>query len=214
MGERCRLERLSVMHSGDAAEPSTLANVSAEKAVLVAYATRFGSTRGVAERIAAKLRQHAVRVELRSAEDVDGMDRYAAVILGSAVFGQRWIPAAEALVRNNEDVLSRRPVWLFSVGTFDDRKRLIGPLMRREPKGIKAFEQAIRPRDYRVFAGVIDRHQWPLPSRIFYYAFGGRLGDNRNWPEIDAWAAGIARWLAPNAAGREDLPQETTGSRP
>jgi hypothetical protein len=50
--------------------------------------------------------------------------------------------------------------------------------------------------DYRVFAGVIDRHQWPLGSRLFYHALGGRLGDNRNWKAIDSWAACIARTLA------------------
>jgi menaquinone-dependent protoporphyrinogen oxidase len=198
---RCLRERLSVMHSGQAAEPSKSASAPAEKPVLVAYASSFGSTRGVAERIAAKLREHAVGVELRSVQDVHGLDGYAAVILGSAVFNQRWIPAAEELVRGKEAALSRLPVWLFSVGTFDDRKRLIGPLMKREPKGIEEFEEAIRPRDYRVFAGVIDRHQWPLPSRIFFHALGGHLGDNRNWPEIEAWAAGIARELAPDRAG-------------
>jgi menaquinone-dependent protoporphyrinogen oxidase len=142
-----------------------------------------------------------VGVELRSVQDVHGLDGYAAVILGSAVFNQRWIQAAEELVRGKEAALSRLPVWLFSVGTFDDRKRLIGPLMKREPKGIEEFEEAIRPRDYRVFAGVIDRHQWPLPSRIFFHALGGHLGDNRNWPEIEAWAAGITRELAPDRAG-------------
>ncbi len=59
--------------------------------------------------------------------------------------------------------------------------------------GIRDIEQAIRPRDYRVFAGVIDRHQWPLFSRLFFYAVGGRLGDNRDWAANDAWTESIAR---------------------
>jgi hypothetical protein len=37
--------------------------------------------------------------------------------------------------------------------------------MKREPHGIREIEAAVHPRDYRVFAGVIDRHQWPLMSR-------------------------------------------------
>ncbi len=85
--------------------------------------------------------------------------------------------------------------WLFSVGTFGDRKRLIGPLMRREPKGIRELERELRPRDYRVFAGVIDRHQWPFFSRLFFHSLGGRLGDNRDWDAIDAWAREIAHAL-------------------
>jgi hypothetical protein len=38
----------------------------------------------------------------------------------------------------------------------------------------------------RVFADAIERHQWPLASRLFFHAFGGRFGDNRDWREIDA----------------------------
>jgi menaquinone-dependent protoporphyrinogen oxidase len=156
--------------------------------VLVAYATRFGSTEGVARRIADGLRKAGHPVELREVEaDIDA-GAYSAVILGSAVFNQRWLPEAEEFVRRNTDRLRTRPVWLFSVGTFGDRRPIIGRLMRREPKSIGATEAAIHPREYRVFAGVIDKGHWPALSRLFYHALGGHLGDNRDWHEIDAWA--------------------------
>jgi menaquinone-dependent protoporphyrinogen oxidase len=159
--------------------------------VLVAYATKHGSTRGVAERIAASLREAGNRVELRPGDQLSDVSAYDAVVFGSPVFNQRWLPEAEQFVQRNLAALAVRPVWLFSVGTFGDRKRVIGPLMKREPKGIRGFEEAIHPREYRVFAGVIDRHQWPLRSRWFYYSLGGRLGDNRDWLDIDAWADDI-----------------------
>ena len=54
---------------------------------------------------------------------------------------------------------------------------------------------AIGPRGYRVFAGVIERSQWPAPSRLLYHLLGGRLGDNRDWADIDAWARTIAAQL-------------------
>jgi menaquinone-dependent protoporphyrinogen oxidase len=162
---------------------------------LVAYASRFGSTRGVADRIAAGLRARGLPVDLRSVEECIDLSLYDAVVFGSAVYDQRWAPAGQAFVRRNLGALTGRPVWLFSVGTFGDSKRLIGPLMRREPKDIGALEDVIRPRGYRVFAGVIDRHQWPFVSRLFFHAFGGRLGDNRDWPAIDAWTDSIARAL-------------------
>jgi menaquinone-dependent protoporphyrinogen oxidase len=163
--------------------------------VLVAYATRFGSTRGVAERIAAQLRRAGCNVELHSCDTAAGIGSYDAVILGSAVFNQRWLAEADQFSRVNRDVLASRPVWLFTVGTFGDTKRIIGGLMRREPRDIRVLQDTIHPRDYRVFAGVIDRHQWPLGSRLFYHALGGRLGDNRDWPAIDEWATEIARAL-------------------
>lgn len=175
--------------------------------MLVAYASRFGSTKGVAERIAATLAESGVPAVSRPVVEVEDVEPYHAVVLGSAVFSQRWMPEAEELVRTRGASLAERPLWLFSVGTFGDTKRLIGPLMRREPKGIEEVVGELHPRGYRVFAGVIDRHQWPFVSRIFYHALGGRLGDNRDWDEIEAWAREIAaamsvRTTAPAAIAR------------
>jgi hypothetical protein len=105
------------------------------------------------------------------------------------------------------DDLADLPVWLFSVGTFGDRKPLLGPLMKREPKGIDDLRTALQARQYRVFAGVTDRHQHPYLSRLFFHALGGRLGDNRDWNQIDDWADEIAGRLATGAprAGRSEL---------
>ena len=160
--------------------------------VLVAYATRAGSTRGIAERIAATLRDAGLRVWLSCADAQLAAGAYDAVVLGSPVLDQRWLPDAEAFVAHNRDALARCPVWLFSAGTFGDRKPVIGRLMRREPENIGELLETIGPRDYRVFAGVIDRAQWPPPSRLFFHLLGGRFGDNRDWPDIEAWARGIA----------------------
>ena len=41
---------------------------------------------------------------------------------------------------------ARRRTWLFSVGTFGDRRRVIGPLMRREPRNIAQVRETMRPR--------------------------------------------------------------------
>lgn len=168
--------------------------------VLVAYASRHGATRGVAERICIRLHDAGLEVDLRGVEDERDLPPSSAVVLGSPVYDQRWPPEADAFVRRHRSALAERPLWIFSVGTFGDRRRGIGRLMTREPRGIDELRQAIRPRDYRVFAGVIRREQWPLPSRMLFHAFGGRLGDNRDWSDIDAWADGIGAALAPAAA--------------
>jgi menaquinone-dependent protoporphyrinogen oxidase len=173
--------------------------------VLVAYASRHGSTRGVAERVAARLAEHGGRVHVRPVDQVDDLDGYDAVVFGGPVYNGAWLPEAERFVCANVDELAGGPVWLFSVGAFGDRKRVFGPLMKKEPKGIAGIRQALHPRDYRVFAGVIDRHQWPVASRLFYRALGGRLGDNRDWPEIDAWAGRIAHELQAHCRSRSSV---------
>jgi menaquinone-dependent protoporphyrinogen oxidase len=92
--------------------------------------------------------------------------------------------------------LAARPVWLFSVGAFGDTKHAIGGLAHKEPRRIAEVRAAIGPREYRVFQGVIQKHQWPFWSRAFFHAFGGRFGDHRDWPVIDAWADRIALTLS------------------
>jgi menaquinone-dependent protoporphyrinogen oxidase len=168
--------------------------------VLLAYATRNGSTHGVASRIADALRKEGHRVELRAAEANIDASAYSAVILGSAVFNQRWLPEAEEFLHHNSDTLRDRPVWLFSVGTFGDSRRVIGPLMKREPKQIGQLQ----PRSIRATTGYSPvssiAKQWPLPSRLLYHALGGHLGDNRDWHDIEAWADRIGHALSSTSA--------------
>ena len=98
-------------------------------------------------------------------------------------------------MRRHAAVLARKPVWLFSIGSFGDRHPIVGGLIKKEPKEIGEFEQTVRPRDYRVFAGVIDLDHWPAWGRLLFKALGGDAGDNRRWPDIDAWAEEIAHEL-------------------
>lgn len=163
--------------------------------VLVVYASREGATRDVAERIAERIAEQGRYVELRTAAEVDQFAAYDAVVLGSAIYDRSWLPEAEALVRRNLGSLAGRPVWFFSVGSFPDTHRVMGRLMKRSPRGIGAVVDAVRPRGYRVFGGVIRHGQWPWFSRLLLRALGGHLGDNRDWDAIDAWACEIGRAL-------------------
>ena len=67
--------------------------------VLVAYASEHGSTGGVAKRIAARLGEREAHVEVRPVIDVDGVGGYHAVVLGSGLYHQRWIPRASAITQ-------------------------------------------------------------------------------------------------------------------
>lgn len=168
--------------------------------VLVAFASRGSSTREVAERIAGRLRTCGHHVTLTSVRQASQARAYGAVVLGSAVYDGAWPSEATSFVREFRDLLASRPVWLFSMGTFDDCHPVVGRFMKSEPRGIGEIVAAIRPRDYRVFAGVVDGSRWPWWGRLVLRAFGGRPGDNRNWPEIDRWSDDIGRALQ-NEAG-------------
>ena len=162
------------------------------KPILIAYASRHGSTREVAERLAAVLRGRGHCVELRAAAQTRDVSGYQAIVIGSPVYDGAWLPEASEFVRQNLDRLASVPVWLFSVGAFGDEHPVIGRLMKKEPREMARFLQTIRPRDYRVFAGVIDANSWPSYGKLLLRIFGGRVGDNRDWQSIERWAAEIA----------------------
>jgi menaquinone-dependent protoporphyrinogen oxidase len=160
--------------------------------VLVGYASRFGSTQEIAMRIADIVRAHGSEVDVRSAGEIPDVDPYDAVVFGSGVYDGSWTAEATQFVRDHAAALVRKPVWLFSVGSFGDRHPIVGGLIRKEPKEIGEFEEAIHPRGYRVFAGVIDLDHWPAWARLLFKALGGHAGDNRQWRDIEAWAEEIA----------------------
>jgi menaquinone-dependent protoporphyrinogen oxidase len=118
-----------------------------------------------------------------------------AVVFGSGVYDGSWTAEATELMRRHAVVLARKPLWLFSVGSFSDQHPIVGGLIKKEPKEISEFEHTLHPRDYRVFAGVIDLDHWPAWGRLLVKALGGHAGDNRQWPDIDAWAEEIAHEL-------------------
>jgi menaquinone-dependent protoporphyrinogen oxidase len=160
--------------------------------VLVAYASKRGSTREIAERIARELRARGHQVELKPVDQVADLRGCRAVVLGCPVYDGSWLPEATELVRKNLDRLATLPLWLFSVGSFGDEHRVVGGLMKKEPREMAYFLRALHPRDYRVFAGVIPAESWPFYGKLLLWLFGGRSGDNRDWRSIEAWAATIA----------------------
>lgn len=161
--------------------------------VLVAYQSRHGSTREIAERAAEGLLVYGRwDVELRLAEELSTLEPYDAVVFGSPVYDGQWLPEAEAFVRGHLQALAARPLWLFSVGTFGDNHRVIGRFVTQQPRVIGFFLEALHPRSYRMFSGVIDAELWPWYGRFVLRLFGKRAGDNRDWLEIDRWIEQIA----------------------
>jgi menaquinone-dependent protoporphyrinogen oxidase len=87
-----------------------------DKQVLVAYATKYGATSEIAEKIGQMLRQEGLTTDVLPADRVNGLASYWAVVLGSAVYIGRWRKEAVKFLENNEAALAGRPVWLFSSG--------------------------------------------------------------------------------------------------
>jgi menaquinone-dependent protoporphyrinogen oxidase len=165
--------------------------------VLVAYASKYGSTKGIAEFIAEKLRMQGVEVEIQKVDSVRNPRDYGALVIGSSAYMGHWMKEAIEFVMRNRDALSSRPVWLFSSGPLVNNASLNDPKL--EPKEIAEFEGAINPQDHRVFFGALDRKKLGFKDRMIAMMPASRAlfpeGDFRNWNDIEAWASNIARAL-------------------
>jgi menaquinone-dependent protoporphyrinogen IX oxidase len=165
--------------------------------LLVVYGTRGGSTWEIAEEIARVLRGHSIETDVKSVTEIPMLDGYGGFVIGSGVYNGSWTPEALRFVRQHRYILAHGAVWLFSAAAFGDSHPLIGRLMRKEPREIHELTRTLQPRSYRVFAGVIDPQRWSRAGRVVLRAFGGRVGDNRDWDEIRAWAGCIAKEITP-----------------
>jgi menaquinone-dependent protoporphyrinogen oxidase len=84
--------------------------------VVVVNASRYGSTKGIAEFITGRLREHGLDAEARSVDANPDPGAYDAVVLGSAVFLGRWMKETAEFAERNRAALASLPVLLFSSG--------------------------------------------------------------------------------------------------
>jgi menaquinone-dependent protoporphyrinogen oxidase len=168
--------------------------------VLVVYASHYGATKGIAERIAETLRDEQLEVNLKSAEDdfFDLADKeYDAFVIGSAIHAGRWLKPAVDFVHDHLPTLARRPSWLFSSGPIGE-KYVHEP--QPDPKDIADLRRILDVQDHVVFAGAYDpqtadlsRASWLEKQFVNHFM---PVGDFRDWPAIEAWTRRIARELS------------------
>ncbi len=159
--------------------------------VLVAYASKHGSTQGIAERINEKLQKMGKQTELRSIETVSDPGIYEAFVIGSAIYYGSWMKEATEWVHRNQSILANRPVWLFSSGPLGTEVKDTEP----QPKEIVDFQKTIKPRDHQIFFGSLDHNKLSFTERMVLKAVRAHEGDYRNWEAIDDWAESIAHAL-------------------
>ena len=84
--------------------------------VLVAYATRHGATRGIAQRIGEVLESRGLEVSVDDVDHIRDIAGHDGFVIGSAAYMGRWLPRAAKFARHHRSTLASKPVWLFSSG--------------------------------------------------------------------------------------------------
>jgi menaquinone-dependent protoporphyrinogen oxidase len=161
--------------------------------VLVAYASKKGSTADIAEEIGRTLQEaHGASVIVRPLEEVAEVDGYDAVIIGSAIRGDRLLPPVINFVVRHRAVLSKLPVAYFiACMTMRDETEksrrmaldFVDPLLRAVPE--------VEPVAVGLFAGALDPKAFPPLTRTMMRLAGTPRGDYRNWEAIREWARSL-----------------------
>lgn len=158
--------------------------------ILVAVASRHGSTREIAEAIGDELTDAGHEVTVAEAAAVPSVLPYDAVLLGSAVYMGQWLKEARTFAARHQAALREREVWLYSSGPLGEPPH--PPPGTVDVTAIMAMTQA---RGHEVFAGALALAGLSLAERAVVRAVKAPAGDYRDWDAIAAWARGIASAL-------------------
>jgi menaquinone-dependent protoporphyrinogen oxidase len=160
--------------------------------ILVAFATKNGSTEQVAAAIAGSLRDSGCDVDLRRARDVTKpVAGWDLVVLGAPIYSGRWHRDAHRFLKRHRNEFGRVPVAVFGMGPRS---------------GDEGGWQRSRDQMNRALA----KHGWLTAAAIA--VFGGvdppkrhvtNRRDLRDWNAIREWAytmAALASRKAPDIA--------------
>ncbi len=161
--------------------------------VLIAYATRAGSTTEVAKKIAEVLSAKGFEVEVLPVKKVKSLSPYRAVILGSAIRAAHWLPEAAQFVEDHKTELCGLPTAFFTVSlTMSENTE-------ENVRKVAAFVDPVRalcpPKAEAFFAGKMDAKTLSIPTRMMIKAMKTREGDFRDWDAVSAWAEEAASKL-------------------
>jgi menaquinone-dependent protoporphyrinogen oxidase len=160
-----------------------------EKRVLVAYASKYGSTGGVADAIGKELCSREVAADVLLVKNVRNISSYQAVVIGSAIYMGKWMSEAVDFIKENRDVLRQVPVAYFLVcmnlaqPTEKKRAEVLSytdPILKAVPE--------IKPVGIGAFAGALDYNNLSWIYKKILKSKETPEGDFRDWSAIRAWA--------------------------
>jgi menaquinone-dependent protoporphyrinogen oxidase len=157
--------------------------------ILITWGSKRGGTAGIGHTIAEALRANGhdvVAVPARFAPPPHDVD---AVIVGGALYANRWHREARRFIERHTGALRRVPVWLFSSGPLDDSAEA-GDLP--PPRQVRALMDRVGALGHVTFGGRLETtaHGFAAHAMAREHA-----GDWRNPARIRAWVAELERAL-------------------
>ena len=163
--------------------------------ILVAYASRYGSTAEVAEAIGDELQKAGVAVDVRPASEVRDLSPYRAAIIGSPIYMGKWLPEPQIFIEQHQRDLRNIPVAYFAVGLTVNEGN--PDIIKKAEASMDQVRMLVEPVEVGVFAGRLENSRLSLADRTITKLVRAKTGDFRNREAIRAWARAVLQKIEP-----------------
>jgi len=172
--------------------------------ILVAYATRYGSTREVAEAAADTLRERGLAVDVKAVKDAAAGDGCGGVLLATPFYMGAMLKDAVRYLERERAALERLPVALLACGPISADEDLAAA--RGQLDTALAKLGWLDPVATEMFVGKFDPDHLRLADKLItalpaspLHGIGAR--DDRDWPAIHEWVASLPGLMTAASAG-------------
>jgi len=155
------------------------------RTILVAYASKHGSTRETAEAIGGMLRDEGLWVETNEAAAVTSVFGYDGVVLGGSLYAGRWHGDSRAFLKRHGKQLESVPLAIFAMGPKSSSEDDLAGARKQLDQNLKKFPD-VHPFSIAIFGGVID------PAKLHFPFSKLPATDARDWDAIRRWAEEVA----------------------
>jgi len=159
--------------------------MNASKHLLLAYATKHGSTQEVAKSISETLAASGHEVDVRAAADVRDLGGYDGVILGGALYMGRWHGDAVGFLERHRHALATIPIAVFARGPHTLADADVAGSRAQLDRGLAKVPD-VSPSAVAIFGGVVN------PTTLRFPLSKMHASDARDWQAIAAWAKDVA----------------------
>ncbi len=168
-----------------------------ENAILVAYATVYGSTQEVAERLAAELRELGLAVDLQRAKQVRSLDAYRAVVLGAPLYMFHWHKDALGFLARHRKALAEKPVAIFALGPLNAVEKEFQGAREQMDKELAKFPW-LAPRTIEIFGGKLEPAKFRFPHNLIPVMRNMPASDIRDWAAVHTFASALSDKFLPD----------------
>ena len=158
---------------------------------LVVYGSKRGGTAGLAQMVGSALQDNGWEAVVQDAAETADLRGLDLVVIGGALYMNRWHKDARSFAKRREPALRTIPVWLFSSGPLD-QSALSGDIA--PVPQVQDVARKLEVRGHMTFGGRLAADAKGLGVRSLAKKYAG---DYRDPTQVAAWVRQILHELAP-----------------